>query len=112
MIKNLLDKLFGKKEVRREGREFGAVGTVTIHDVGYSLDNWSSSGFAVTGYDGPLLRGDHIDIFFSLELDGGKLEFNCKSIIVRIEPDKETLAGVFVEMAPETRILIANYFDS
>ncbi|WP_417453222.1 hypothetical protein [Kiloniella sp.] len=112
MIKNLLDKLFGKKEVRREGREFGASGTVTVYDVAYPLDNWSSSGFAITGYDGPLLRGDHITINFCLKLDGGTLEFDCKSIIVRIEPDKETLAGVFVEMNPETRILIANYFDS
>ncbi|WP_085902175.1 PilZ domain-containing protein [Kiloniella majae] len=112
MIKNLLDKLFGKKEIRREGREFGVTGTVAVKGVDYSLDNWSSSGYAITGYDGPLLRGDHVDIHFRLELDGGALEFDCKSIIVRIEPDKETLAGVFVEMSPETRILIANYFDS
>ncbi len=112
MIRTLLDKLFGKKEVRREGREFGVTGDVIIEGNAYKLDNWSSSGFAVTGYEGPMLRGDHVDIHFRLELDGGEINFDCKAIAVRIEPDKTILAGVFVEMSPETRIVVANYFDS
>ncbi|MFD2207531.1 hypothetical protein [Kiloniella antarctica] len=112
MIKNLLDKLFGKKEIRREGREFGITGEIIIDETPYKLSNWSSSGFAITNYEGLLIRGDHIDVKFKLILDGGALEFSCKSIIVRVDEVKKILAGVFVEMDTDTRVTIANYFDS
>ncbi|OUS12953.1 hypothetical protein A9Q97_05525 [Rhodospirillales bacterium 47_12_T64] len=112
MIKNLLDKLFGKKEIRREGREFGVLGDITFNETSYEIDNWSASGFAVSGYEGSLIRGDHIDVTFKLELDGGTIEFDCKAIIVRVEETRKILAGVFVEMDTDTRVTIANYFDS
>ncbi len=112
MIKNLLDKLFGKKEIRREGREFGITGEITINGSSYQLDNWSSSGFALADYKGPLIRGDHVEVEFKLQLDGGTIEFDCKSIIVRVDEVKRVLAGVFVEMDTDTRVIIANYFDS
>ncbi|WP_419904316.1 hypothetical protein [Kiloniella sp.] len=112
MIKNLLDKLFGKKEIRREGREFGVTGEIAINGTHYKIDNWSSSGFAVSDYEGPLIRGDHVDVEFQLQLEEGVIEFDCKSIIVRVDETRRILAGVFVEMDLDTRVIIANYFDS
>ncbi|MCZ4281897.1 hypothetical protein O4H49_13990 [Kiloniella laminariae] len=112
MIKTLLDKLFGKPEVRREGREFGLIGHITLDGYTYVLENWSSSGFAVTGYRGPLLRGDRPNIEFHLQLDDTTIDFQCSAIIVRVDEEKQILAGAFVEMDKETRVKLANYFDS
>lgn len=111
MLMALLKRLLGKKNLRREGREFGVVGQVEIKGKRYPLDNWSSSGFAISGYDGALLRGDKTAIRAHVELDGDSIDFESHMIVVRVDLDKGVLGGVFIEMDRETRLMLANYFD-
>ncbi len=97
---------------RRELREFEVNGSVTVNGSSFPLQNWSSSGFGVSDCDQAFEENERIDIDFSITLDTGPLSFSCKAIVVRSDVEGGNMAGAFVEMRREDRILVTKYFDA
>ncbi len=96
---------------RREARERVTGGQVTIDGKICHLNNWSSSGFEAGSYDGGLEVGDKVPIAFSVEIAEGTRAFECQAIIVRVEREKDLIAGAFVHLDRADRVKLAQYFD-
>lgn len=97
---------------RRELREFEVNGSVSINGNSFALKDWSSSGFGVSECKQEFEENERIDIDFTITLDSGPLAFSCKAIVVRSDSETGEMAGAFVEMRREDRVLVTNYFDA
>lgn len=97
---------------RRELRESEITGSVTVNGSSFSLTDWSSSGFGVSDCKEEFEENARVDIDFSITLDSGPLAFSCKAIIVRSDVESGNMAGAFVEMRREDRVLVTKYFDA
>lgn len=100
-----------EQEQRRETRLEALRGSVEIDGRFYPVKDWSVNGFLITSYSAPQVKGDRLNIKFTLPLPQGKLEFECEAIAVRVDEERNELAAVFVKLDGETRLAIAESFE-
>ena len=112
MLSKLRKLLFGTvQENRREPRYQVTDGTVQIHGETYPVNNWSSRGFLASSCTADCKVTERVEIKFSVPLADRRLEFGCLAIVLRIDKDKQELAGIFAKLDEATQTAIAQHFD-
>jgi hypothetical protein len=108
-----LDRLLSKstEERRREAREELTDATAEIAGQRYPIRNWSAHGFCV----GPCLMtpkpGDRLDIKFSIPLPDRRLEFECRTGVMRYDNEHQEFGGVFFNLAEDIQDLVDEHFQ-
>lgn len=98
------------KNKRLEPREEVDGATVEIWGETYPVKNWSHSGFLATSCPLDRREGDEMEIYFSVPLRDGMLEFSCRALVVNVDKEKQELAAMFVMMDNYTRQKINEHF--
>ncbi len=95
---------------RREPREVVTDGTIRISGETYPLRDWSRNGFQAMPCTAEVEPDDEVEITVLVPLPGGRLEFNCAAVVVRVNKEQEEVAGTFVEVDGKTRAIIDRHF--
>ncbi|MEM7169376.1 MAG: hypothetical protein AAF530_04360 [Pseudomonadota bacterium] len=96
---------------RREER-VPLMGSACVNGLDFVLVDWSSSGFCASGYKGGLETKGRYALEMNVELEGAEYFFTCVTYIVRADKESGQVAGAFLEMDPEDRLAIAQFFDN
>ena len=109
-----LDNFLSKspEERRRERREALSDGTARLLDNTYPMKNWSARGFCVGScvLDQHKQIGDRLEIDFSIPLADHRIEFSCRALVLRVDPEKQELAGMFATVDESTQLAIDEHF--
>lgn len=95
---------------RREPREEVTDGTVRISGETWPLKDWSRTGFLAKPCTAEFKIDDELDITLSVPIPRGRLEFSCPAVIVRVDRDKQEVAGTYSEVDAATRVIIERHF--
>lgn len=98
------------EERRREPREQLVDGKAQVLGETYQLKNWSARGFCIGPCKVERQPGDRLDIRFSVPLPEQRLEFECRTLLVRVSAEAEEIAGVFVNVDAEIQEVIDAHF--
>jgi hypothetical protein len=98
------------EDKRRERREDVSDGTARFRGETYPLKNWSARGFCLGPCVSEHKTGDRLDIEFSVPLAGHRLEFSCRAVVLRVDPEKQEVAGIFATVDEATRQAIDDHF--
>jgi hypothetical protein len=85
-------------------------GTVVIGDQTYPLKNWSTRGFLASSYTGDHKEGDRISVRFSVLFVERQLEFSGEARVIRVDAERQELAGLLVLMGEEWNDAFSRYF--
>ena len=85
-------------------------GTVVIGDQTYPLKNWSTRGFLASSYTGDHKEGDRISVRFSVLFVERQLEFSGKARVIKVDAERQELAGRLVVMGHEWNDAFSRYF--
>ena len=111
MFERIKDFLFGPVPERRQEPRIVAVdGTVEIDGQTYPIKNWSSAGFLATSCVIERDVADGLDIRFRARLGQQMLDIACRAIVVRIDADRQLLAGRFAKVDDAAMGQIAQHF--
>ncbi len=99
-----------EKERRAEQRLPVEHGTVVIDDQTYPLKNWSTRGFLAMSYTGNHKEGDRISVRFSVLFVERQLEFSGEARVIRVDAERQELAGLLVLMGEEWNDAFSRYF--
>jgi len=111
MFERIKDFLFGPApERRREPRIAAIDGSVEIDGQAYPIKNWSSAGFLATSRVIERDVTDGLDIRFRARLGQRMLDIACRAIVVRIDADRQLLAGRFTKLDDAAMCQIAQHF--
>ena len=96
---------------RREAREDVVGGFAEIEGKTYCLKNWSPNGFCI----GPTALtpnpSDRLDIKFTIPLPDLTLTFQCRTGVMRHDPESEEIGGVFFNLPEDVQTIIDKHFD-
>ena len=95
---------------RREPREELAEGAVRISGQTWPLTDWSRNGFLASPCTADLKVGEELDIAVFVPIAGQRLEFKCPAVIIRVDEEKQEVAGAYVEVDAATRATIDWHF--
>ena len=95
---------------RRERREEVSDGTARFGGETYPLTDWSARGFCLEPCVTDHKIGDRLDIDFSVAIGDGRLEFNCRALVLRVDKERRQMAGIFATVDEETRQAIDEHF--
>ena len=98
------------KSRRWAERELTSGGTVKIDGQSLPLIDWSASGFLATSYVGDHRRGNRVKVRFAAALPARELEFSCRAIVIKADPQRGELAAKFVGISDEAKSVIAEHF--
>jgi hypothetical protein len=98
------------KNRRWAERQTTTGGTVEIDGQSLPLIDWSASGFLATSYAGDHRRGNRVKVRFAASLPDRKLEFSCRAIVIKADPERGELAAKFVGISDEAKSVIAEHF--
>ncbi len=111
MFERIKDFLFGPvPERRQESRIVAVDGTVEIDGQTYPIKNWSSAGFLATSCAIERDVAEGLDIRFRALLGQRMLDIACRAIVVRIDADRQLLAGRFTKVDDAAVGQIAQHF--
>ncbi len=111
MFERIKDFLFGPVPERRQEPRIAAVdGSVEIDGQTYPIKNWSSGGFLATSCVIERDVTDGLDIRFRARLGQQMLDIACRAIVVRIDADRQVLAGRFTKVDDAAMCQIAQHF--
>jgi hypothetical protein len=99
------------QERRRELRIRPEGGTVLVDGIPCDIVDWSSSGLSAHGYIGSLTAGDRARVSVRVTAGGRPFSFDCDLILLRVDPDRQFIAGVFAAMERGNRVAIALHFE-
>lgn len=107
-----LDNFLSKspEERRRERREALSDGTARLLDNTYPMRNWSARGYCVGSCVLDQQIGDRLEIDFSIPLADQRIEFSCRALVLRVDPEKQELAGMFATVDDSTQRAIDEHF--
>ncbi len=97
---------------RRERREEVSDGTARFGGETYPLTDWSARGFCLEPCVTDHKIGDRLDVDVSVPIGDGRLEFNCRALVLRVDKERRQMAGIFATVDEETRQAIDNYFTA
>ncbi len=104
------DIVAAPREQRRERREDVSDGTARFEGETYPLTNWSARGFCLEPCVTDHKIGDRLDVDFSVAIDDGRLDFNCRALVLRVDKERRQMAGIFATVDEETRQAIDDFF--
>ncbi len=111
MFERIKDFLFGAAPERRHEPRIAAVdGAIEIDGQTYPVKNWSSAGFLATSCAIERDVTDGLDIRFQARLGQQMLDIVCRAIVVRIDADRQVLAGRFTRVDDAAMCKIAHHF--
>ena len=111
MFERIKDFLFGPVAERRQEPRIAAVdGSVEIDGQTYPIKNWSSAGFLATSCVIERDAADGLDIRFRAWLGQQTIDIACRATIVRIDADRQLLAGRFTKVDDAAMCQIAQHF--
>ncbi len=111
MFERIKDFLFGPVPERRQEPRIAAVdGTVEIDGQSYPIKNWSSAGFLATSCAIERDVTDGLDIRFQARLGQQLIDIACRATVVRIDADRQLLAGRFTKVDDVAMGRIAQHF--
>lgn len=111
MFERIKDFLFGPVPERRQEPRIAAVdGAVEIDGQTYPIKNWSSAGFLATSCAIERDVADVLDIRFRARLGQQTIDIACRAIVVRIDADRQLLAGRFTTVDDAAVGRIAQHF--
>ena len=96
---------------RREVREEDVSGIAIVDGQRLPLRNWSAHGFCIGPCDLTPNVGDRMEITFVLTLPEEVLELTCQTAIMRVNPAKKEVGGVFFNYNKELQERIDAHFD-
>lgn len=98
-------------EQRRETREVVVGGFAEIAGKTYPLKNWSPNGFCIGSADLTPEPGDRLDIGFTIPLPDQTLTFQCRTGVMRHDPENQEIGGVFFNMPEDVQAVVEEHFD-
>ena len=111
MLERIKDFLFGAAPERRHEPRIVAVdGAVEIDGRTYPVKNWSPGGFLVSSCAIERVVSESLDIRFRAQLGQQMLDIACRAIVVRLDADRQELAGCFAKMDDAAMGEIAKHF--
>ncbi len=84
--------------------------TVELDGQSLPLIDWSASGFLATFYAGDHRRGNRVTVRFAASLPDRELEFSCRAIVIKVDPERGQLAAKFVGIGDQAKSVIAEHF--
>ena len=111
MFERIKDFLFGPvPERRREPRIAAVDGSVEIDGQTYPIKNWNSAGFLATSCAIERDVAEGLDIRFRARLGQRMIDIACRAIVVRVDADRQLLAGRFIKLDDAAMCQIAQHF--
>ena len=100
-----------KVEQRREVRVEIADATAEIAGQRYPIKNWSAHGFCVGPCSMTPNPGDRLDIKFFIPLPEQRLEFECRTGVMRHDWERQEFGGVFFDLDKDLQDVIDEHFQ-
>jgi hypothetical protein len=106
--------LFQKKRDPRERRRLFRIpeksAMLVLDDVSYAIADWSIDGFRAMGFRGGYNAGDSARVRLIVVHRGRPVGFDAKSRILRVDPQKQEIAGQFSSMSEKGRKDLARVY--
>lgn len=83
---------------------------LVLDDVSYAIADWSIDGFRAMGFRGGYNTGDSARVRLIVVHRGRPVGFDAKSRILRVDPQKQEIAGQFSSMSEKGRKDLARVY--
>jgi hypothetical protein len=98
-------------ERRRERREELTGAVAEIGGQNFPVPNWSASGVCIGPATFPTQPGQRLDVRFTIPLPERTLRFQCRIGVMRRDPEKREIGGVFFGLPEDVQAAIDEHFE-